>query len=64
MTTTAKLPRFSELHLALISSGKCKTNEAAEKKIASMRAQVAKGKDPEKLLHNVGLEPDYVFDLL
>jgi hypothetical protein len=54
----------SELHKALISSGKCKTDAAAIKKIASMRAQVANGKDPEKLLYNVGLEPDYVFDLL
>ena len=60
MATTVK---YSELHLALISSGKCKTNEAAAKKIAGMRAKVANGKNPETLLHNIGLEPDYVFDL-
>jgi hypothetical protein len=54
----------SELHKALISSGKCKTDAAAEKKIAGMRAKVANGSNPETILHNIGLEPDYVFDLL
>ena len=60
----ATIKRLSELHKALISSGKCKTDAAAEKKIAGMRAKVSKGSDPEKLLYNIGLEPDYVFDLM
>jgi predicted nucleic acid-binding protein len=29
-----------------------------------LREQVAQGEDPEELLHEIGLEPDYVFALL
>ena len=32
--------------------------------ISSMSEDILNGEDPEELLENQGLEPDYVFDLL
>jgi len=32
--------------------------------LADMRARVHDGEDPEELLHEIGLEPDYVFALI
>lgn len=29
-----------------------------------MREEVLAGADPEEVLHNEGLEPDYLFDLI
>lgn len=41
------------------------TSEEADDVIADMRRQVLAGADPEEVLYSeVGLEPDYVFDLL
>lgn len=54
----------SQLHFALLSSGKCANDTAALKKIAALKAKVAQGKDPEKLLHNMGMEPDYIYDIM
>lgn len=48
---------------ALIQSGRA-TEKTVDKKIESMKARVRKGADPEKLLYAIGLEPDYVIDLL
>jgi hypothetical protein len=57
------MPYQNELCQVLVSSGKCKDEPSAIKKIGQLRARVRKGADPEKLLHNLGLEPDYILDL-
>ena len=53
----------TELFKVLLATGKCKTEAAAIKKIRTMQTAVLKGKDPEPMLHRLGLEPDYVMDL-
>ncbi len=40
------------------------TREEAEERLAEMRERVAEGEDPEEVLYEEGLEPDYIFDLL
>lgn len=41
------------------------TSAQADEQIAEMRRQVLEGADPEEVLHDeVGLEPDYIMDLL
>jgi hypothetical protein len=47
---------------ALVSQGY--TGEEATMIISSMRNAVLEGEDPEEILYEFGLEPDYVFDLL
>ena len=42
----------------------CGDRAEAERWLDEMRAEVAQGADPEDLLHDIGLEPDYVFVLL
>lgn len=32
--------------------------------LIEMRGQVRDGEDPEEVLYEIGLEPDYVFDLI
>jgi hypothetical protein len=32
--------------------------------ISEMRQAVLNGEDPEELLYDIGLEPDYIFDIL
>jgi hypothetical protein len=36
----------------------------ARRELESMRKRVLEGEDPEELLYDIGLEPDYVFALL
>ena len=36
----------------------------ADELIEDMNARMHQGEDPEELLYEIGLEPDYVFDLL
>lgn len=36
----------------------------AENELAEMRERVAQGEDPEEVLFEIGLEPDYIFELL
>lgn len=36
----------------------------AENELFYMRERVAKGEDPEEVLQEIGLEPDYIFELL
>lgn len=36
----------------------------ADRLIEEMRERVMQGENPEDLLYEVGLEPDYIFDLL
>jgi len=40
------------------------TQEEADEQIAEMRKRMLEGEDPEELLWEVGLESDYIFDLL
>jgi hypothetical protein len=47
---------------ALINQGHDLTE--AREIIQEMRARVMEGEDPEEVLYEEGLEPDYVFDLL
>lgn len=36
----------------------------ADNEINEMRERVYKGEDPEEILEEYGLEPDYVFDII
>lgn len=36
----------------------------AENELAEMRDRVENGEDPEEVLIEIGLEPDYIFELL
>ena len=38
--------------------------EDAEEILTDLRERALQGEDPEELLYEIGLEPDYVFDLL
>jgi len=49
---------------ALINNESAESIEEAREIIAEMRERVADGEDPEDVLHEYGLEPDYVFDIL
>jgi hypothetical protein len=40
------------------------TPDQADEMIRKMKKRVRAGKNSEKILRNIGLEPDYVFDLL
>lgn len=40
------------------------TPEEADELISEMKERMYEGEDPEELLYEIGLEPDYVFDLL
>lgn len=40
------------------------TRKEAKEYIAELRQRVWEGEDPEEVLYEEGLEPDYVFDLL
>jgi hypothetical protein len=53
---------MSELYEALISRGDSPAD--AEALIKEMRKRVENGEDPEQVLYEEGLEPDYVFDIL
>jgi hypothetical protein len=53
---------MSLLKEALIGQGN--TEEDAEIILAEMRARVNEGEDPEEVLYEEGLEPDYIFDLI
>lgn len=40
------------------------TLKDAINEITEMRERVLNGEDPEEVLYEIGLEPDYVFDIL
>lgn len=40
------------------------TAEQAHQQLLEMKAQVANGEDPEDVLYEIGLEPDYIFDII
>jgi hypothetical protein len=55
--------KMSELKKALMSGQDMSADEADEA-IEEMREQVLQGANPEEVLHDIGLEPDYVFDII
>lgn len=59
---TVKL--YTKLHHALVSNGTCENLNDAEIEIQSMAVQVLDGINPEEVLDDYCLEPDYVFDIL
>lgn len=61
MTQLLKLKQMT-LREALLSRGD--DPSTIEETIADMVASVEAGEDPEEVLCNEGLEPDYVLDLL
>jgi len=52
------------LEQALVNNESAETRGEAREIIAEMRERVSDGEDPEDVLHEYGLEPDYVFDIL
>jgi len=40
------------------------TEEEAKEEIKIMKNRVMNGEDPEEILYELGLEPDYVFELI
>ena len=57
------MPKETELHRALMSGHNLNFEEAHEL-VVEMRLRVEDGEDPEEVLYEEGLEPDYVFDLM
>jgi hypothetical protein len=53
-----------ELAEALVRNESAENLKEAFQIIAEMRDAVLDGEDPEELLADYGLEPDYVFDIL
>ena len=53
----------SELKMALMS-GQEMTSSEADEAIEEMKELILDGEDPEDLLYDYGLEPDYIFDLI
>lgn len=51
------------LHRAIINSHDY-TSDEADELIGEMRERVLDGEDPEEVLEDEGLEPDYVLDIL
>ena len=54
---------MSELKKALMTGQDMSSTEANEA-IKEMKDRLYEGEDPEELLYEQGLEPDYIFDLL
>jgi hypothetical protein len=55
---------MNDLKSTLMNRDNMTSAEAADT-IAGLRRRVHDGEDPEELLHDeLGLEPDYVFDIL
>ena len=40
------------------------TKQAAEEEVMWMRKRVSEGEDPEEVLYDSGLEPDYIYDII
>ena len=40
------------------------TETEAKEVVAESRARIFDGEDPEEVLYDLGLEPDYIFDLI
>jgi hypothetical protein len=53
-----------ELARALVSSGNAENLTDAASIIDEMKSRVLYGEDPEEILYEYGLEPDYIMDIL
>ena len=53
---------MTDLYFALINQGF--DEEEAKGIIAEMKEMIDEGNNPEEILYEYGLEPDYVFDLI
>ena len=53
-----------ELIQALINCGEAENVADAKEIIKEMRERIYEGENPEEILFEIGLEPDYVFDLI
>lgn len=53
-----------ELLNALISSGSAENIKEAKEIYREMQSRIYDGEDPEEVLMDYGLEPDYIFDLV
>ena len=40
------------------------TEEEAASEIKDMKERILGGEDPEEILYEIGLEPDYIFDIM
>ncbi|KKK66198.1 hypothetical protein LCGC14_2966530 [marine sediment metagenome] len=40
------------------------TEEEADEYIEEMQERIFEGESPDEVLRNIGLEPDYIFDLI
>ena len=40
------------------------TSKEADEEIKEMRARFMDGENPEDILYEIGLEPDYIFDII
>lgn len=56
------MPDESVLQI-LISRDKMSPEDAKEL-LEELKEEVRNGEDPEEVLYGIGLEPDYIFDLL
>ena len=54
---------MTELKKVLMNRDKL-TSEEADEQIEEMVEAVNNGEDPENVLYDIGLEPDYIFDLI
>ena len=54
---------MSELEKVLVERDEM-TPAQAHKELIEMRLRVLEGEDPEEIFYNLGLEPDYTFDLI
>lgn len=54
---------MTELEKVLIERDGLTPSEAREQ-VREMRKQVQDGEDPEEILQDIGLEPDYLLDLI
>lgn len=51
------------LHQALQTGQELSHKEALDR-MREMKERIRKGEDPEEVLYEEGLEPDYIFDLI
>jgi hypothetical protein len=53
-----------ELIKALVNSGNAEDVTEAKEIVKEMKERMMEGENPEEILYEYGLEPDYVMDLL
>lgn len=58
-----KTRKLTEVEKVLIERDGLSPEEAFEQ-LKEMRELVYDGEDPEELLYGIGLEPDFIFDLI